>query len=90
MANKKKKSSNKAAQKRQAETAEPKRSPFAPSTIRDFYHEVVAEFKKIVWPDRKVTTGLTGFVIVLTVVLSLYLGSVDFFLGKLVSMVLQQ
>jgi len=67
----------------------PQKSLFAPSSIRDFYHEVVAEYKKIVWPDRKVTIGLTGFVIVLTVVLSIYLGSVDFFLGKLVSMVLQ-
>ena len=65
------------------------KSPFAPSSIRDFYHEVVAEYKKIVWPDRKVTVGLTGFVVVLTIVLSLYLGSVDFLLGKLVSMVLQ-
>jgi len=89
MANKTKKSSGKGGQKRQVESTEPKKSLFAPSSIREFYHEVVAEFKKIVWPDRKVTTGLTGFVILLTVVLSIYLGSVDFILGKLVSMVLQ-
>jgi preprotein translocase subunit SecE len=89
MANRKKKSSSKSGQSRQAEVAVPKKSLFAPATIREFYHEVVAEFKKIVWPDRKVTMGVTGFVILLTVVLSLYLGSVDFILGKLVSMVLQ-
>lgn len=89
MANKKKKSSSKSGQSRQVETTLPEKSLFAPSTIREFYHEVVAEFKKIVWPNRKVTVGLTGFVILLTVVLSIYLGSVDFFLGKLVSMVLQ-
>jgi len=89
MANKKKKTSSKSGQKRQVETTIPKKSLLAPSTIREFYHEVVVEFKKIVWPDRKVTTGLTGFVILLTVVLSIYLGSVDFILGKLVSMVLQ-
>ena len=89
MANKKKKNSSKGGQSRQTEVAVPKKSLFAPSTIREFYHEVVAEFKKIVWPDRKVTLGVTGFVILLTVVLSLYLGSVDFILGKLVSMVLQ-
>ena len=89
MANKKKKSSGKGGQARQAEVAVPKKSLLSPATIRDFYHEVVAEFKKIVWPDRKVTLGVTGFVILLTVVLSIYLGSVDFILGKLVSMVLQ-
>ena len=89
MANKKKKNSSKGGQARQSEVAAPKKSLFAPATIREFYYEVVAEFKKIVWPDRKVTMGVTGFVILLTVVLSIYLGSVDFFLGKLVSMVLQ-
>jgi preprotein translocase subunit SecE len=62
---------------------------FAPGNIRRFYHEVVVEFKKIVWPDRKVTFGLSGFVILLTVLLSVYLGSVDLILGKLVGLVLQ-
>ena len=61
----------------------------APSNIRRFYHEVVAEFKKIVWPDRKETFGLSGFVILLTVLLSIYLGAVDLVLGKLVGLVLQ-
>ena len=61
----------------------------APGNIRRFYHEVVAEFKKIVWPDRKVTFGLSGFVILLTVLLSVYLGAVDLILGKLVGLVLQ-
>ena len=89
MANKKKKNISKGGQSRQVEVSVHKKSLWAPSTIREFYHEVVAEFKKIVWPDRKVTMGLTGFVVLLTIVLSLYLGSVDFVLGKLVSMVLQ-
>jgi preprotein translocase subunit SecE len=61
----------------------------APGNIRRFYHEVVTEFKKIVWPDRKVTFGLSGFVILLTVLLSVYLGAVDLILGKLVGLVLQ-
>ena len=89
MASTKKKSGSKGGQAKQVETTAPKKSLYAPSTIWEFYHEVVAEFKKIVWPDRKVTLGLTGFVNLLTVVLSIYLGSVDFLLGKLVSMVLQ-
>jgi len=62
---------------------------FSPRNIRLFVQQVQAEFKKIVWPDRKVTLGLTGLVIVLVVILSLYLGSVDLLLGKLVSLVLQ-
>ena len=62
---------------------------FYPSNIRTFIQQVQAEFQKIVWPDRKVTLGLTGFVLILVVILSIYLGSVDLLLGKLVSLVLQ-
>ena len=65
------------------------KSFFTPSGIRQFGREVIVEFKKIVWPERKVTAGLTAFVLVLVVVLSLYLGSVDLLLGKLVSTVLK-
>jgi preprotein translocase subunit SecE len=64
-------------------------SPYSPAGIKLFSLEVAAEFKKIVWPDRKVTLGLSGFVILLTVLLSVYLGAIDFVLGKLVAMVLQ-
>ena len=64
-------------------------SSFTPTAIRGFVHEVLTEFKKIVWPDKKVTFGLTGFVLILVVVISLYLGSVDLILGKIISSVLQ-
>lgn len=60
-----------------------------PSGVREFIGEVQAEFTKIVWPEKKVTAGLTGFVIILVVIISIYLGSVDLLLGKLVSMVLK-
>jgi preprotein translocase subunit SecE len=64
-------------------------APYSPAGIRLFYQEVVVEFKKIVWPERKITLGLSGFVILLTLLLSIYLGTADFLLGKLVSLVLQ-
>lgn len=57
--------------------------------VRRFLQEVMAEFHKIVWPARKVTAGLTGFVLILVVLLSLYLGTVDLLLGKLVTFILQ-
>jgi preprotein translocase subunit SecE len=68
-------------------TEEP--SPFSPAQIKKFVEEVKAEFLKIVWPDKKMTLGLTGIVVVLTVVLSLYLGSVDLLLGKVLSIFLR-
>lgn len=60
-------------------------SPFSPTQIKTFVGEVKTEFLKIVWPDKKMTLGLTGVVVVLTAVISVYLGSVDLLLGKVIS-----
>ncbi|TKB23587.1 preprotein translocase subunit SecE [Desulfopila sp. IMCC35006] len=62
-----------------------KPSSFSPAQIKKFIEEVKVEFLKIVWPDKKMTLGLTGVVVVLTIVISIYLGSVDLLLGKLVA-----
>lgn len=66
-----------------------KKSPFSPSQIRIFIDEVKVEFTKIVWPDRKTTLGLTGVVIVFSILASAYLGSVDLILGKIIDSVLR-
>ncbi len=90
MARKKKGQGGKHKQPARVEKVEPKGiALFSPSNIRTFVEQVQVEFTKIVWPDRKVTLGLTGFVLILVVILSIYLGSVDLLLGKLVSLVLQ-
>lgn len=59
------------------------KSTFSPGQIKKFFEEVKVEFTKIVWPDKKVTLGLTGIVIVFSILASAYLGSVDLLLGKL-------
>ena len=69
------------------EKAQP--SPFSPTQIKKFVSEVQAEFSKITWPDKKVTLGLTGMVVLLTIIVSAYLGAVDVILGKLVSLILR-
>lgn len=58
---------------------------FSPSQIKKFIDEVKIEATKIVWPERKVTMGLTAVVIILSAVASLYLGMVDLLLGKIVA-----
>mgnify|MGYP006297920431 CR=1 FL=1 len=64
-------------------------SPFTPAQIKKFVGEVQSEFTKVVWPDKKVTLGLTGMVVLLAIVVSAYLGTVDVLLGKLVSAILR-
>jgi preprotein translocase subunit SecE len=80
---------NKAKSKKNVAGKEEEVANFSPGQIKKFLNEVKVEFTKIVWPDRKVTLGLTGVVVVLTIVVSIYLGSVDLLLGKLVSSFLQ-
>jgi preprotein translocase subunit SecE len=64
-------------------------SPYSPAEIKRFVGEVQAEWTKIVWPDKKVTLGLTGMVILLAMIVSAYLGTVDVILGKLIGMILR-
>jgi preprotein translocase subunit SecE len=58
---------------------------FSPSQIKKFINEVKVEAIKIVWPERKVTIGLTAVVVILSAVASVYLGTVDLLLGKIVA-----
>ncbi len=60
-------------------------SSFSVAQIKKFINEVKAEATKIVWPDRKVTMGLTAVVVILSTIASIYLGTVDLLLGKIVS-----
>ena len=57
--------------------------------IRVFIAEVKSEFFKIAWPSRKNTAGSALLVVILVTVMSLYLGAVDLFLGKLISYILK-
>ena len=75
--------------KKSAVVKNEKQSPNSPAQIKKFIGEVQVEFSKIVWPDKKITLGLTGIVVVLTIIVAVYLGTVDLFLGKLVSYLLR-
>ncbi len=89
MAKTKAKNKGKQIAKKGKQVAEVQKSNLTPAQIKKFVEEVKVEFSKIVWPERKVTLSLTGIVVALSVVVSLYLGSVDLLLGKLVSSLLQ-
>ena len=58
---------------------QPAANSFSLSRAKEFAAEVKSEFKKIVWPDKKVTMSSTGVVLVLVFLVSVYLGAVDLF-----------
>lgn len=62
---------------------------FSVETVKTFYGEVKNEFAKIAWPDKKHTVASTGVVVVLVMIISFYLASVDLVIGKLIGAVLR-
>ncbi len=51
---------------------------------KQFCLEVISELKKVTWPNRKEALGATGVVLVLVIIVSVYLGLVDYALSHLV------
>ncbi len=62
---------------------------FSIEMVKTFSSEVQSEFNKIAWPDKKHTLASTGVVVVLVMILSFYLATVDLVLGKLIGVVLR-
>lgn len=54
------------------------------NSVRQFISEVVTELKKVTWPNRKETLGATGVVLILVIIVSAYLGMVDYLLSHFV------
>ena len=57
--------------------------------IRDFFREVLLEFRRVTWPSRAEIVNSTAVVIVVTVVLAFFLGAVDIGLTKAVERILR-
>jgi preprotein translocase subunit SecE len=56
---------------------------------QEFVREVIAEFRKVTWPSRQELINSTVVVITVTVVVALFLGSVDIVLAKIVEAILR-
>jgi len=59
------------------------------SKIPVFVREVRGELAKVSWTSRKELFGATWIVMLTTAVLTAYIGILDFFLSKAVSLVLK-
>ena len=57
--------------------------------VREFFHDVLVEFKKVSWPSRREVMGSTTVVIVVVVVLAVFLAVVDILLSRLVGLILR-
>jgi preprotein translocase subunit SecE len=56
--------------------------------VRVFLAEAKAEFKKVTWPTPKQAMASTSVVMVVVIIMSLFLGLVDFGLVKILRLIL--
>ena len=56
--------------------------------VRQFLLEAFAELRKVTWPTPKQTLASTSVVIVVSLIVLLFLGIVDFGLTKLIKVIL--
>ncbi len=56
---------------------------------KEFFDEVLAEFRKVTWPNRQELVNSTVVVIVVTVVIAFFLGAVDIVLARVVERILR-
>jgi preprotein translocase subunit SecE len=57
--------------------------------VTEFFREVVAEFRKVTWPNRPEIANSTTVVIVVSVVVAFFLGGVDILLARVVERILR-
>ncbi|OGH11041.1 MAG: preprotein translocase subunit SecE [Candidatus Levybacteria bacterium RIFCSPLOWO2_01_FULL_36_13] len=58
------------------------------TTPVSFIAEVRDELKKVVWPSRAEVIRLTGVVILVSLIVGLFLGGIDFLLTKLTEIII--
>jgi preprotein translocase subunit SecE len=59
------------------------------SRFQQFFHEVVAEFRRVSWPSRTEVVNSTVVVLAVVFLLAFYLGAVDVTLSKVVERILR-
>ena len=55
-----------------------------------FFGEVKSELKKVTWPSKDQVIRLTGVVIVISLIVGLFIGGLDFVFTKLVELIIKK
>ncbi len=57
--------------------------------LREFFHDVLVEFRRFAWPSRREVAGSTTVVIVMVLVVAVFLAVVDHTLTRIVRLILR-
>ena len=55
---------------------------------KDYFKDVMLELKRVTWPTKKDTMSATWVVLITVIILSIFLGLVDFVLSQVIKMFL--
>lgn len=67
---------------------EKKPQPKKPNRVQRYIRETIGELRKVTWPTRQETMNLTLVVIVVLVVMSAFLGTLDYLFFRLFGLIL--
>jgi len=56
---------------------------------REFLVETYDELKKVIWPTRNEVVRLTAIVVTLSILIGIYIGSLDYLFTKLMGFILK-
>lgn len=63
-------------QKKESKPVE-KKERKEPNAITRYYRETVGELRKVSWPTRQEATNMTILVVIVLIIMTIFLGSVD-------------
>ncbi|MBE0410468.1 MAG: preprotein translocase subunit SecE [Anaerolineales bacterium] len=59
-----------------------------PNAIQRYFRETIGELRKVSWPTRQEATNLTIVVLIVVVIMSTILGSLDFIFSRFIALIL--
>ena len=60
------------------------------SGVINYLNEVRGEMAKVTWPAREKTIKIVGLIIIISIVMGVFIGGLDFLLSRLLSIILQR
>jgi preprotein translocase subunit SecE len=59
-----------------------------PNAIQRFYRETIGELRKVSWPTREEAVNLTTITLIVIVVMSAFLGTLDYIFNQIFAFIL--
>ena len=60
------------------------------SGVINYLNEVRGEMAKVTWPAREKTIKIVGLIIIISIVMGVFIGGLDFLLSRLLNIILQR